>query len=38
MRPMTMIPLIGSSVTSIGALAIFIATLRIGRAPSRKAS
>ena len=28
---MTIIPLIGSGVTSLGALAIFIATLRIGR-------
>ncbi len=37
MPPMTMIPLIGSSVTSLGALAIFIATLRIGRTPGRKA-
>ncbi len=36
MLPMTMIPLIGSSVTSLGALAIFIATLRIGKTPSRK--
>jgi hypothetical protein len=34
---MTMIPLIGSSVTSLGALAIFIATLRIGRSTGRKA-
>jgi hypothetical protein len=33
---MTMIPLIGSGITSIGALAIFIATLRIGKSPSRK--
>ena len=37
MLPMNMIPLIGSSVTSIGALAIFIATLRIGKPASRKA-
>jgi hypothetical protein len=37
MLPMTMIPLIGSSVTSLGALAIFIATLRIGRSTGRKA-
>jgi len=32
-----MIPLIGSSLTSLGALAIFIATLRIGGRPARKA-
>jgi hypothetical protein len=31
-----MIPLIASGVTSLGALAIFIATLRIGRTASRK--
>ena len=31
-----MIPLIGSSVTSLGAIAIFIATLRIGRSSVRK--
>jgi hypothetical protein len=37
MLPMTMIPLIGSSVTSLGALAIFIATLRIGKPSGRKA-
>jgi hypothetical protein len=34
---MTIIPLIGSGLTSLGALAIFIATLRIGGRPSRRA-
>jgi hypothetical protein len=38
MPPMTMIPLIGSSVTCLGALAIFIATLRIGKVATRKVS
>jgi hypothetical protein len=33
-----MIPLIGSSLTSLGALAIFIATLRIGSRTGRKTS
>jgi len=33
---MTIIPLIGSGLTSLGALAIFIATLRIGGRPIRK--
>jgi len=32
-----MITLIGSSVTSLGALAIFIATLRLGGPGGRKA-
>jgi hypothetical protein len=36
MLPMAIIPLIGSSVTSLGALAIFLATLRIGKSSSRK--
>ena len=36
MLPMTMIPLIGSSVTSLGAVAIFIATVRITRPSKRK--
>ncbi len=34
MRPMDNISVIGSTLTAIGALAIFIATLRMGR-PSK---
>jgi hypothetical protein len=37
MRPMTLIPVIGSSLTAVGAFAIFVATLRLGRAPRGKA-
>jgi len=35
MLRMTMIPIIGSTVTALGALALFLATLRLGRAPRR---
>jgi hypothetical protein len=35
---MVTIPLIGSTITSLGALAIFLGTLRIGKSPSRKTS
>jgi hypothetical protein len=34
---MMLIPVFGSTVTALGALAIFIATLRIGRPAVRKA-
>jgi hypothetical protein len=33
---MTLIPLIGSAITSIGALAIFLATLSLGKPVARK--
>jgi hypothetical protein len=34
---MTLIPVIGSTVTALGALTIFVATLRIGKPAVRKA-
>lgn len=37
MRPMTMIPVLGSTLTALGALALFVATLRIGRQEPSKA-
>ncbi len=37
MLPMSLIPVIGSSITAIGAFAIFVATLRLGQAPRGKA-
>jgi hypothetical protein len=36
MLPMAMIPVIGSSLTALGAFALFLATLRLGRAPRSK--
>jgi hypothetical protein len=36
MIPMNTIPLIGSIITALGAFAIFIATLRIGRPVAHK--
>jgi hypothetical protein len=36
MLPMAMIPVIGSSLMTLGAFAIFLATLRLGRAPRSK--
>ncbi len=36
MLPMTLIPVIGSTLTALGATAIFVATLRIGRPAVRK--
>jgi hypothetical protein len=30
-----MIPVIGSTITALGAFALFLATLRLGRAPRR---
>jgi len=37
MIPMMLISVIGSSVTALGALAIFLATLRIGKPAAGKA-
>ncbi len=37
MLPMTLIPVIGSTITALGALAIFVATLRIGKPAVSKA-
>jgi hypothetical protein len=33
---MAMIPLIGSSLTALGAFALFLATIRLGQAPRSK--
>jgi hypothetical protein len=38
MLPMTLISVVGSTVTALGALAIFVATLRIGKPAVGKAS
>jgi hypothetical protein len=38
MIPMTLIPVIGSTLTALGAAAIFVATLRIGRPAARRSS
>ncbi len=36
MLPMATIPVIGSTLTAFGAFALFLATIRLGRAPRGK--